>query len=517
MLVAYVPLLLTYIEESEERGFAKRTWYAFFSLVGFHALTNWWIASWQEQTDPYLFSTGLMLLIVHPLSLLPGFIALSSIRKRLGVTWTLLSFPFVLTSFEWMHGQTDFSYPWLTSGYALIHTPMAQVADAVGVYGLSFLVATVNALVVYVFSSRSATTKELAKGLVAILAFIAIWAVIGEVQNVAYTQTVATDNTQGVSVLLVQPNENPWDKWTDSRQQLAVHLSITDSAIYAVAKPDLVVWSETALPFVIQDARHDVEWSALKSWVARSNVSLLTGVADRLIYAPGMAPPSARSSSVDPNIRYDVFNAAYVLNPDTVAPQVHRKSMLTPFAERLPFADQLTFAMSWIEWGVGISAWGKGTARVPLHVVRNGDTLIKLGTIICIESIYPEAARDQVQNGANALCVITNDAWYNGTAGPRQHYDIARMRAIETRRPILRCANSGITGLIGPTGKSIAELPAEQSGATLVTIYPETETTIYVRYGNVLAYISVVAVLFLLLVARIPSLQRILSIRSTIS
>ncbi len=519
MLVAYVPLLLLFAQDSPELGWKRRTWYAYLSLVLFHGLTNWWIASWQEQTDPYLFATGIALLVIHPLLLLPPFIALASIRKRLGVHWMFVSFPFVLAAFEWLHGQTDFSYPWLSSGYALINLSFAQVADVVGVYGLTFLLAIGNSLAAssaFFPLSRSKRWRRI--GIAVHVLFFVAWGGVGfvhEKNSEALTEPLKPETNR--SVMLVQPNENPWDKWTDSRIQLAIHLSLTDSAIAKHGIPDAVIWSETALPYVIRDPRHSLEWSGLRSWIDKTGTSLMTGVADRVIYYGSQAPASARTSSADPNLKYDVFNAAYMLNPSAPDVQVHRKSMLTPFAERLPFADQLTFAMSWIEWGVGISSWGKGLHRVPLHVVRNSDTLLSIGSIICIESIYPEVSRDFVLNGADVLCVITNDAWYNGTAGPRQHYNIARMRAIETRKPVLRCANSGVTGLIGPSGKSLAEIPTEQSAVGFVRTTPNNMITAYVRYGNVIPIASAVIVAFLLLGARIPAIQRILSFRSTLS
>lgn len=516
MLVAYVPLLIAFIEDSLEIGWKRRTWLAYGSLVLFHGLTNWWIASWQEQTDPYLFATGISLLIVHPFFLVLPFVVLASIRKRLGPQWTLIAFPLCLTAFEWLHGQTDLSYPWLTSGYALVHSPMAQLAEVVGVYGLTFLIACVNAFVAWVLSYRSSSARVAAASMAFPLAAIACWIGVGSVWQKQVAASYAEAQKYGTcSVMLVQPNENPWDKWTDSRMQLAVHLTLADSTIARGVKPDLVVWSETALPFIIQDARHEIEWTALRTWVARSNVALLTGVADRVVYPIGQAPPSARSSTIEPEVKYDVFNAAYLLNADTSLVQVHRKSMLTPFAERLPFADQLTFAMSWIEWGVGISAWGKGQTRHPLSVVSGTDTLLHLGPVICIESIYPEVTRDFVNNGATALCVITNDAWYNGTPGPRQHFDIARMRAIETRRPILRCANSGITGLIEPSGSAGMEIEPMMSGVALVNVAQVRGRTVYVAMGDVIPRVCLALVLFLLILARIPLLQRILPFRFT--
>jgi len=513
MLVAYVPLLVVFAEETAELGWSRRTWYAYASLFLFHGITNWWISSWQEQTDPYLFVTGIVLLFVHPLFLMLPFVALSSIRKRLGPKWMLLSFPFCLAAFEWMHGQTDLSYPWLTSGYALVYSPMAQVADIIGVYGLSFFLACINAILAWALLYQSQNMRRLVLHAASVLALVILWAAAGSLRSMQHIASTSSFAKQ-CRVALVQPNENPWDKWTDSRMQLAVHLSLSDSSASIAGNPDLVVWSETALPFIIRDPRYVLEWTALKTWVARARVNLLTGVADRVIYPAGQAPPSARASRIG-DLQYDVFNAAYLINPDTAAIQVHRKSMLTPFAERLPFADQLTFAMSWIEWGVGISAWGKGLTRNPLAVTRGSDTIMSLGPIICIESIYPEVSRDFVLNGANALCVITNDAWYNGTPGPGQHFDIARMRAIETRRPVLRCANSGITGLINPQGVAVQEIEPMKSGVAIVTVIPTDGITPYVRLGDLIPKASAVLVVFLLILARIPALQRIVPFRFT--
>ncbi|MBK9182094.1 MAG: apolipoprotein N-acyltransferase [Ignavibacteria bacterium] len=236
-----------------------------------------------------------------------------------------------------------------------------------------------------------------------------------------------------------------------------------------------------------------------------------------MIYAPGQAPPSARQSRVDPSVRFDAFNAAMMINAGKSDVPVHRKSMLTPFAERLPFADQLTFAMSWIEWGVGISAWGKGQTRLPLPVVKGSDTLARIGTIICIESIYPEVARDLVNNGSDILCVITNDAWYNGTWGPEQHYDIARMRAIEQRRNVIRCANSGVSGIIRSDGSEDphpAIAPMTQ-GAVMVAAQRSGDRTLYAVLGDPMPILGLILTLLAVVSARIPLILRNLPFRFT--
>jgi apolipoprotein N-acyltransferase len=133
--------------------------------------------------------------------------------------------------------------------------------------------------------------------------------------------------------------------------------------------------------------------------------------------------------------------------------------------------------------------------------------------IICIESIYPDVAAGLTREGANVLAVITNDAWYNGTWGPRQHYDIARMRAIENRRPVVRSANSGVTGIIDAYGNSVTELPEMQAGIAVGNVQPATDITLYTSIGDVLPAVSFFFTLLILLLARISRIVRIMPFR----
>ncbi len=508
--VAYVPLLVALdqmAETSRRRAVVGHLYLAFFL---YHGITNWWVLSWQEQTDPYLMASGAALWLGHPFFLSLPFYALASIRRRLGQRAFLWSTPAAVAGFEWLHGQTDASYPWLTTGYDLLSTPFVQVADWVGVYGLSYLIVVVNTLIVAWYLARS--TEQPSKiPLFAAVGMLAVWLGV----SVAHYDAVRSRSAERtLSVSLVQPNENPWDKWTDPRKQVGTHVAMVDAAITKGARPDLVVWSETAIPFTIREAPYQPEMRRLRQWVDTSGFTLLTGYADRLIYEPGEAPPSARRSALDPELRYDHFNAAMTIEPRHGVTSVHRKSMLTPFAERLPFADQLTFAMSWIEWGVGISAWGKGRTRNPQPVMVDGDTAARVGTIICIESIYPEVARDMVNNGADLLCVITNDAWYNGTWGPEQHYQIARMRAIEQRRDLIRCAMSGETGIIRSDGESSVRIPAMTQEVCTGTTLTSRHRTPYAVIGDVVPPAGLFVTILILVGARFPSVVRKLRVRT---
>ena len=511
VFVAFVPLLFVIADSGTKHTRWRLIGQLYITFVIFHGLTNWWVCSLQEQTDPYLFASGFALWFGHPFFLMLPFVALASIRKRLGVAWMLLCTPLAISGFEWLHGQTDASYPWLTTGYTLVHTPFAQIADTVGVYGLSFLISVVNAIIVYVLlKKRSGDVAR--RQILIVAALVLMWGLMG-----LYKQLTPTGSGGTINVMLVQPNEDPWEKWGDAHEQVAAHQELVDSARKAGHAVDLVVWSETAIPYTIREPQSKPEWEELRKWTDTSEISLITGYADVMVYPIGQAPPSSRQSKVDRSIRFDIFNAVMMINPHQSDVSVHRKSMLTPFAERLPFADQLTFAMSWIEWGVGISSWGKGQTRNPLPVVKGADTIATVGAIICIESIYPEVARDLVNNGADVLCIITNDAWYNRTWGPEQHYDIARMRAIEQRRSIVRCANSGITGFIQPDGTDLPHpaIAPLTKGVATDRVQRVLTRTVYSVVGDPIPIFGLIFTLVALIAARFPLFLRNLPFRFT--
>jgi len=490
MVIAYIPLLWAFLDQPDRH---PKKWHLYVGMAAFHGIANWWVGSYQEQTDPFLLASGIALMIGHPLFLMLPWLVLGYLRKRVSATLALVSFPFVITAFEWIHGQSDASYPWLSAGYALIDTPLAQLADAIGVYGLGFILAAVNASIVLAI-------RQPKRRLVALLipsTVIVAWIAYAVAMIVEYKPLLQKGSVGRLRVAMVQSNDNPWDKWSNPVLQVERTKNYTATALDSISAPiDLVVWPETAIPYPIRHSQYANEWLSLNAWVERRSIALLTGLSDLFVYPQHNAPPSARTSAADPTVRYDMFNAAALLSNDSV--QTHYKSCLTPFAERLPFVDQLAFAQSWFQWGVGISSWGKGATRKPL-TLRSKAQRFDIGVIICIESIYPDMVRDLVRNGATILCVITNDAWYNGTPGPRQHYNIARMRAIEQRRWLFRCALSGVTGIIAPDGTSVAELPEVSTGTLYGNVFNSSQQTLYADIGDVVPIGAAVVTLVLLL------------------
>jgi apolipoprotein N-acyltransferase len=153
-------------------------------------------------------------------------------------------------------------------------------------------------------------------------------------------------------------------------------------------------------------------------------------------------------------------------------PQIYRKMRLVPFAERVPYVDNfpwlgnLTFSLA------GIRGWGKGKEASVMELSSSRSGKVVLANIICYESIFPSLVSEFVRKGARMLTLVTNDGWYGMSYGPCQHLAIGRMRCIENRRAMARCANTGITVVIDKFGRIMAEVPLESS-MTFYTTHPD--------------------------------------------
>ncbi len=479
--VCFVPLILI-IEARGFRSMPTRLLYTFFFC--FHGAANWWVMSWQKETDPYLMAAGAGLWLGHPFFLMPAFWVYSAMRRRQGVLPSLVALCLSWTAVEWLHSLTDLSYPWLALGYTQVYNgALAQIADIGGVWFVSLFILSINAILAHYALERGSVWKHFAwaVGIIFVVSFYGVW------KQSEYSTNERTQ-TRRFDVGLVQPSIDPWDKWQGSVDaEIALHMRLQDS-LNAVRHCALNVWSETAIPYALTLPQNAGLLHRLRQWVDSSHTSLLTGYADYVLYPKGTAPFNAQPYPRDPMLMMRIFNSAGILNPGASDIPTHHKSRLTPFGEYMPFSDDVPAIQSWLKWGVGISGWSRGEGANALPLVVDGDTAALIGPVICIESIYPNYVSDYIRQGANLLAVITNDAWYDGTFGPEQHYCIARLRAIETRTPVIRCGNSGISGYINAAGESVYQAPARTCRSIAVSVpwrgAQASEQSLYVRFGD---------------------------------
>ncbi len=510
--VGLAPLLYVY----ESKPSPKRPFLlAYLTFFIYHVISNWWVGSWQPHADPYLTVGAIVMAFVNPVFFLIQIAIYLFIRRKFGTPKALFLFPFIWTASEWFHGLGELSYPWLSLGYTQIYNNLyAQFADITGVWGISFVLVFVNVLILQIIlflkhnlsaKSNILNSSYIRNRLIAVFLLITIPLVYGAFRSSQFDHEKIIKEHKSIKVGIIQPNINPWIKWQNGTlPQIRLHQSIQDSLSNAVGGIDLGLWSETAITYHNLNLNRDHNFGFIERWLNKNQTSLLTGLSDFHEYQEGdEIPPSAQKYKRDSIIYFDTYNSSLLLNPapnDTMNPHIYHKMKLTPFSERLPYADLLPFATKWLEWGVGISRWQLGKEQKVLKM-KNGDIDAKIGSIICIESIYPKFCKGFTELGADMLVVITNDSWFDHTPGPRQHYLIACMRAVENRRYIARCANSGVSGLISATGKSVEEAPQYERLGFSVEVPLMEVKTIYVQFGDWLAEICAITSILMIIVS----------------
>ena len=492
--IGFIPILTVFRS-------VKRKWLLVY-LVFFiyHYATNWWISSWQKDTDPYLFVSGFAVAFIHPLLFMIPFLLLHFFSIKLGYKKSLFFFPFIWVFFEWLHSLGDLAYPWLTLGYTQAYNHyLIQIADIGGVWLISFLIVWVNVLIF--FASDSAKSKHKIafvhfirnKYFLTALGLVFCGYIYGFFRSSQFDAFDLLEKHPKLRVAIVQPNINPWRKWdTSPLQQIEIHQQVQDSLSSVHSNIDLVVWSETAITFLDLDVNAYHNFKQFYNLIENKNFSLLTGFADFVIHQTRDSIQfTTKFLYGDTTKPYDTYNSILLLNPiNPPQYQIYHKMRLTPFGEQIPYSQILGFAKKFLEWNVGISSWAKGEEQKILNL-RTKTKSANISPIICIESIYPNFVRSSVKLGGNIIAIITNDGWYDHTFGPEQHFLIAKFRAIENRRFVARCANTGISGFIDPSGRTYHKAPPYRKIGITADVPVLSFSTIYLELGDWICYISI--------------------------
>ena len=363
-------------------------------------------------------------------------------------------------SMEFARGVLFTGFPWLALAAAFSPWPAAiQGAAFIGAYGLSGLIAGLVAWPV-------ACGPLSRQGLVAVLLLAGLF-FLG---NDRAGRPAPKDGANHATI--VQGNVDQSRKWDPQSQRDTVdrYISLSTQAMRD-APTDLLVWPETTMPFYYQD--HGPLSQRLIDFATASGTPLVFG-----------AP--AYETTLGGHV---LFNRAYLLTPSGQE-SAYDKEHLVPFGEYVPFGQYLPFIHKLVE---GVGDFRPGRVEKPLLHGR-----LALGMLICYEAIFPELAQQRVEAGANILVNISNDSWFGDSAAPRQHLDLAMLRAVEQGRAIIRGTNSGISAVIDPRGRIMA-----QGGlfTTLTLPCPEvpvvSETTWFHRHYTLITW--AIPVLFVLM------------------
>ncbi len=492
----FVPLFIV-LASARTSGAVFRICYPTFFL--FNLITLYWPGGFVHGKDVYLMISGGLLLVAHPVFMSIPMLAWHFIRKGVGQFWSVLLFPLIWVAFEYAHASTQLSFPWLTLGNTQSYDlSVAQMASVTGVYGISFWLLSLNVLLYQLFAVTAARQRGGATGFApaGLIACVLLLYAAPRVASRWLTPSAAEMAVTGPVAAIIQPDIDPFEKWgPDAGSQLRTLREVTDSVL-RTGSPDLIVWPETAVPFYLLSDANAGEYRSLRAYVAGTGVPMLTGIPDIVVYRDPEAAPRG-SRSLPDGTRYETFNSSILMVPGSDSLQKFAKTLLVPFAERVPYSDVLGF-LNAARWNFGLGGWsiGRDTTLFRLPLAR-GDT-VSFGNLICYESVYPGYVAGLVRRGARFITVITNDSWWGNTAGPYQHRQFAVLRAVENRRWVIQCANGGISFVVDPSGRIRSETAMFTRTALLAAIGTPGTITPYTRHGDWLAELCLVLTIFLL-------------------
>ena len=435
----------------------------FTGLVSFLGILYWIIVAVHTYGNVSFILSGLiLLLLVTYLSLFTGAFTFLTrlIQTRSGIQ-TILFTPILWVALEYLRSFLLTGFPWAYLGHTqYLNLPFIQMADITGVYGLSFVILSVNASLYWVLHQWPKWTfpfKEVAITVLILLSFL----IYGYVKIRHVDRE--TIKSPPLKLALVQGNIDQSIKWDKSFQLETLKIYRRLSMRVAEDKPDLIIWPETATPFFFQEAK---EYQPIVLEIPeKTNAFLLFGTPFYKIEKG----------------KVNYYNSAFLISPSKKLIGKYDKIHLVPFGEYIPLRKLLFFIESSIGEGIGNFKPGKESFNFSLP---QG----KFGVLICFEIIFPDLCRRFVKDGADFLVTITNDAWFGRTSAPYQHLSMATFRAIENRVFIARAANTGISAFIDPKGKIVDQGGIFAEEAMNGTIHLSRNKTFYTLYGDVFAW-----------------------------
>ncbi|UTW02973.1 apolipoprotein N-acyltransferase [Amphritea atlantica] len=439
-----VALLFILLHNCTSRAGAWLGWC--YGLGFFGTGVSWVFVSIHEHSSASALLAGSMTaLFVAALALLfalQGWVYTRFFRNVVGFSalWIL---------FEWLRSWLFTGFPWLYLGYGLIDTPLAMFAPLGGVWLLSLYVVLTSTLLVTFL-------KRLKYPLQAATILLIIGLPLIAIQQNKIPQSWTSPIGEPISVMAVQANIPQQQKW--QRGELEYILQTYVDLSQGSEKADLLIWPETAIPTFYQRAR--VILTPFTEQLEKSGTSMISGIPT--VYTDPEQPKGKRYTN-----SLTLF-AGGIGNYD--------KQRLVPFGEYVPLEQQLRGIIDFFD--LPMSEFSLGSPDQPLLHASGS----RIAPFICYEIAYPELVRQQSLS-SDLLLTVSNDTWFGHSSAPAQHLQIARMRALETGRWLIRSTNNGISALVGPDGKISATVPQYEQAVMRGEVQRMAGLTPYQEWG----------------------------------
>lgn len=501
---AFIPLFFLFEDinkEPNKSSFLKGLLYSYPAMLCWNVSTTWWI--WNSTPPGAVVAFLLNALLMSSVFGLWQWFTKHNANRFVSI----LFFISLWVSFEFLHIHWDLSWTWLNLGNVFSSTTKyIQWYEYTGTFGGTLWILGTNFLL---FLWMLFLKKEKKKKYWITFTSIA-WIVIPIIISTLIYYHYKIEEKNPIQVIIVQQNTDPWEEQYNMANLQHAERIIEVAFPYLSPNTDLIVCSESSIPHTLyeetlENKSYKPEFDlynpyagfmlldSLLSYYPQLNV--IVGLSTKKVY-PNKATPTARMR-LDSNYE-DYFNASACYNVNGFT-DIYHKSKLVPGVEKMPFPKVFGFLENLvIDLGGPSGSLGIDTSQRPFPTTIFHDSLL-IGVPICYESIYGELFGQFVREGASIMAVITNDAWWGNTPGHRQHFLYAKLRAIETRRTILRAANTGLSGIIDEKGDVLRKTHYNERTAIASYVYPNHALTFYVKHGDYLARggVIVFSVLFL--------------------
>lgn len=478
--VALTPLLVFLYGLEKKEAFKA----GFLMGVVYFFGTTYWIyhALHYYGSFPLLLSLFLVLLLSLYLSLYPAVFSYfySSLIRKTSLP-ALFVAPVLWTTLEFIRSYALTGFPWSNLGYSQYEfLPAIQIADITGIYGVSFLIVAINGAIADIFLlKKRGLDKPLYPLLPTMAGFISLLIAVVAVFSYGFYRLYSERDGVQIRAAVIQGNIEQDRKWDPAFQNETIGAYKELSMAAANKKPDIIIWPETAIPFVFK--RDGERTNDLISFQKELDSYLLFG--SILV--------REKEDTKEKTNELVHTNSAVLLDKNGNIVYVYDKIHLVPFGEYVPlrwllfFVDKLAFGA--VDYTPGDS-----------HALAS-TSFGSFGVPICYEIIFPGLVRKFYLRGGDFIVTITNDAWFGNTSGPYQHFNKAVFRAVENRKPVIRAANTGISGFIDSNGRIIATTDLFDRTFMVKDIYTDKTRSVYTKYGDIFSFLCIVCSLLLLI------------------
>ncbi|MGS2726890.1 apolipoprotein N-acyltransferase [Psychroserpens sp. BH13MA-6] len=494
LFFGFVPLLFAekQLRTSELKRQGLRVFgLAYLAFFVWNVTTTSWLrhASLFGASFAVFVNTGLMALLI---------LFYHKYAKRQTQNRALLFLVTLWISFEKLHLLWEFSWPWLNLGNGFSeYTNWVQWYEYTGTFGGTLWVWILN---VVLFKGLLLYRKDRSK-LKPIIFTTAGCLLIPIIVSFVILKTYKHDG-KTVNVIALQPNIDPYSekynmtniKFLELFKELS-NAKITDSTDFIIAPETFFAESTPLNQFDNSLLKHRLQSYARE----HSNVNIIAGISFiDWFHDKSRIRKETNTYKFRPDTWYDDYNSAILINTLDSIPQ-YNKSKLVVGVENFPYQSILKpiIGDAMIDLGGTIAM---KTTQDYRSVFSSSNEEFQAAPIICYESVYGEFVTGYVRNGANFLAIVTNDAWWNETQGHKQHLSYAKLRAVETRRDIVRSANTGISAIINAKGEITDQLAYNEKGALSGQLTTNEQMTFYVLAGDYIARISFFILIFIFLI-----------------